>query len=674
MKTNDFDIGSVYARYHANAVDDVDEGWYVDDVEIGYSVQAAASFGDGSFGSPWYCYGWNDDAIGDMLPEDCSSFTQFGTSSVGWLSGGTWAKGEYYACYYDTPGTLYTVDTTNGALTAVGNPGVGFTGIAYDPVADQGYGIYADDSAGWETYLYSLDFDTGAAAQIGQIGSGLLGIDIGYDVAGGVLYMHDIITDSMYTVDTGSGTPNLLGPTGIAANFGQGMEYDVDSDKLYALSCGTGAAVLHEVNKATGFFTDICTMTAGSQFGALAIPYEYSTDQAYGPVVKLFDFEDDDDQHECSDDGFICVRTAAGDYWRHYTTDAGYLPAGATEDCDGDDDWWVVHDYPSDGPGLNDIIYTEIDLTDELITHVEIGFSMLWDIETDCDMFIEISDDFDGSDMTGATWIPFWTNKGPSTQSTWLHSSDLVADDRFVLNQYLGEKIHLRFRYTTPGEGMGLLSEGGWAVDCFTLGFKATTFEDNEAPVTSICFNPDTGEVTLLAVDYPLNKGCGVKATYYKIDGGAEQTYTGTFTLSEGSHTVEYWSEDNCGNTESHKTASYTIDTTPPTVDLTQPVEGKLYLLGNPIMDRILGDGTLCIGNVPVAADATDGGSGVELVLFTFDNGDSGFDDDGSNGFTYTWRGMHFGELTITAVAVDGVGLSSTPDSMTVTVYSLGLL
>jgi hypothetical protein len=92
-------------------------------------------------------------------------------------------------------------------------------------------------------------------------------------------------------------------------------------------------------------------------------------------------------------------------------------------------------------------------------------------------------------------------------------------------------------------------------------------------------------------------------------------------------------------------------------------------------MDRIIGDGTLCIGKVPVAANANDGtGSGVSMVMFSFSNGDSGYDDDGSNGFTYLFKGMHFGVLTITAVAIDNIGLTSTPDSMTVDVYNLGLI
>jgi len=373
-----------------------------------------------------------------------------------------------------------------------------------------------------------------------------------------------------------------------------------------------------------------------------------------------------------------CLKTHAGDFWEHYTSDTGYLPSGLTEDYNGDDDWWVVHGYPSTGKGLNDIIYTELDFTDELITNAQLHFAMAWLIEGGCEAFIEISEDYDeGDPMHDATWIPFWHLLGDGTASGgWLAIDDIVNDGRFVLNQYLGQKIYLRFRYTTPGEGsFGVAPGHGWAIDGLSLEFKADTFTDTEPPVTSIFFNPDTAKVTLIAEDMPINKGSGVKATYYKIDGGSETTYTGAFSIGEGTHTVQYWSVDNVDNEEASKTASFTVDSTAPTVELTSPEEGKLYLFGSPIMSRIIGDGTLCIGKVPVAANADDGtGSGVSMVMFSFSNGDSGYDDDGSNGFTYLFKGMQFGALTITAVAIDNAGLTSTPDSMEVTVYSLGLM
>jgi hypothetical protein len=197
---------------------------------------------------------------------------------------------------------------------------------------------------------------------------------------------------------------------------------------------------------------------------------------------------------------------------------------------------------------------------------------------------------------------------------------------------------------------------------------------DNEPPVTSIYWDSVPYIITLVAVDYG-NPPSGVKATYYGINGGETQTYTEPFFIGEGTHTVEYWSVDNVDNEETHKKATFTFDSTPPTVKITSPVKGKLYLNGSPIMYRLIGSETLCIGKVPVAAKADDGdGSGVSMVLFSFSNGDSGYDDNGTNGFTYLFKSMHFGALIITVVAIDNIGLVSTSDWMTLDVYNLGLI
>jgi hypothetical protein len=63
----------------------------------------------------------------------------------------------------------------------------------------------------------------------------------------------------------------------------------------------------------------------------------------------------------------------------------------------------------------------------------------------------------------------------------------------------------------------------------------------------------------------------GVKATYFMLDGGAQQTYgTGIAISTEGIHTVKYWSEDNASNVEASKTVQVKIDKTPPTITHTQ--------------------------------------------------------------------------------------------------------
>jgi len=61
--------------------------------------------------------------------------------------------------------------------------------------------------------------------------------------------------------------------------------------------------------------------------------------------------------------------------------------------------------------------------------------------------------------------------------------------------------------------------------------------------------------------------GSGVAATYYKVDGGATVAGTQVTVSSAGDHTLEFWSVDVAGNTESHRSVMFTITspTTPPT-------------------------------------------------------------------------------------------------------------
>jgi hypothetical protein len=319
-------------------------------------------------------------------------------------------------------------------------------------------------------------------------------------------------------------------------------------------------------------------------------------------------------------------------------------------------------------------MYTMIDLSDPSLTYAELYFTTAWDIEAGCHAYIEISPDWDGvSPMDDATWILYWEQAGPSVQAP-ISAQDLVDDDRFVLNEYLGDVIYLRFRYTTPGEGFGA-KPGFWCIQDKQIIFKQEgeiVVGDTEPPVTNICFDSATGKVTLFAQDYPLDKNSGLKATYYRVGtSGDFSIYNSPFTLPEGTSTVYYYSEDNAGNKESQKSATYTVDTTAPTVTLTSPEAGKLYLFGSPIMDRILSDTTLCIGRVPIAATADDaGGSGIFKVLFSYDGG-TGWDDTAP--YEDEFKGMHFGSMTISATAIDKVGLESSADSITVNVYSLGL-
>jgi hypothetical protein len=57
----------------------------------------------------------------------------------------------------------------------------------------------------------------------------------------------------------------------------------------------------------------------------------------------------------------------------------------------------------------------------------------------------------------------------------------------------------------------------------------------------------------------------GVAARYFRIDGGATQTYTNAFTVSgDGNHTVDYWSMDGAGNVAGAATVIVKVDASGP--------------------------------------------------------------------------------------------------------------
>ena len=206
------------------------------------------------------------------------------------------------------------------------------------------------------------------------------------------------------------------------------------------------------------------------------------------------------------------------------------------------------------------------------------------------------------------------------------------------------------------------------------VSLDSNTLSTNNLPPLIFLYTDENGTLWLvIVIEDPL-----IALVCYRIDGGEENCVNESCTIplceAEGTHTIVYWWIDIYGNCSAVMSLVYTMDSTPPTVDITSPEDGKLYLFGSPVMDRIIDNKTLCIGKVPVAANADDGTTGVSMVMFSFSNGDSGYDDNGTNGFTYLFKDMHFGPLTITAVAIDNIGLTSTPDSMTVDVYNLGLI
>ena len=188
---------------------------------------------------------------------------------------------------------------------------------------------------------------------------------------------------------------------------------------------------------------------------------------------------------------------------------------------------------------------------------------------------------------------------------------------------------------------------------------------DPEPPVTLAAVSGTQGtngwyrsavQVSLNATDN-LN---AVQGTFYRIDGGATQTYAGPFSLSTpGQHIVEYWSVDHL-YTEATKGLSVRIDT------------------GAPVITASANPSTAPKGpkpvNVTVSGSATDAVSGIGSVSFnvideygtTQPSGSVTVQANGSYSFTLSLPANRPGNdkdghlYTIVVTGVDQAGNSTT--------------
>jgi hypothetical protein len=105
----------------------------------------------------------------------------------------------------------------------------------------------------------------------------------------------------------------------------------------------------------------------------------------------------------------------------------------------------------------------------------------------------------------------------------------------------------------------------------------------------------------------PADAHSGVAETYYSVDGGAAQAYTGVFTVSGNArHNVSFWSVDRVGNTEARRSAAINIDSASPT-------RHTALVLGP------VGNGMYFRGAVQMSIGSSDDLSGVANTYYRID-------------------------------------------------------
>ncbi len=166
-------------------------------------------------------------------------------------------------------GMLLTVDVETGATTPIGTlapAGETFTELATDPTDGTMFVSSATD-------LYRLDPSTATTTHVGSFGLSSLGIMIAIAIDDeGQMWGHEISDDVIYRIDKESGQTTLVGPTGVDANFAQGMDFDPITGELYlAWYQGSGVGGLRVVDRETGA-SQLVGPFQGDELGYLAIP------------------------------------------------------------------------------------------------------------------------------------------------------------------------------------------------------------------------------------------------------------------------------------------------------------------------------------------------------------------------------------------------------------------
>jgi hypothetical protein len=157
--------------------------------------------------------------------------------------------------------------------------------------------------------------------------------------------------------------------------------------------------------------------------------------------------------------------------------------------------------------------------------------------------------------------------------------------------------------------------------------YTFTTFSDSAPPTTTISLTGTLGEnswyissviITLTAVD----DMTGVDYTMYTLDSGGWTIYTTPFSVSDDmTHTIEYYSVDNVGNTEPVKSVDFKIDQVPPIT--THTISGEVgkngwYLNINNILLNAI-DNTSGVTHIYIRLDSGDWIEYTVPIIFTSD-------------------------------------------------------
>jgi len=161
--------------------------------------------------------------------DDPSNMTCQGGGGPGdFMAGGTWMPEEKWICCEYGSGVLWEIDPETGDMYSIGGGGQPMNGLSWDPLNNQMYGIGNTDD------LFKVDWETGATELIGSGGTGQTMIALAFD-ADGECYTWDVkfSGDSyLYSVDIETGTCTKIGSMGKTLCYAQDGDVCFEEDRL----------------------------------------------------------------------------------------------------------------------------------------------------------------------------------------------------------------------------------------------------------------------------------------------------------------------------------------------------------------------------------------------------------------------------------------------------------
>lgn len=133
------------------------------------------------------------------------------------------------------------------------------------------------------------------------------------------------------------------------------------------------------------------------------------------------------------------------------------------------------------------------------------------------------------------------------------------------------------------------------------------------------------------------------EVTHSAISNGYSFTYTPASPLSDGSRTVTVDATDNDGNAAAQKSTTFTVDTIPPTLNVTSPTEGFIT----------------SVAAITVSGTTNDATSSPVTVKVSLNGADQGAVSVGGDGAFSKPINLAEGENVIVVTATDSAGKSS---------------